>query len=185
MRNRLAQGVGSVVATGASLRADITVVEHDVDKRHRIVTGIAGLCRGNVGSRFAARDLIIMTGLASAVDLAMIHRHYRAPGTAGAMTEFAAIAAIDMASPLAGRVNAIVAIDTRLTADIAVIKHHLPRRGFMTDVAFTAGIEMVRSLADRDTAIMTTGANANHLGVIHSVKRQPGSDVMAGLTLAG
>lgn len=97
------------------------------------------------------------------------------------MTELATIRAIDVSRPFSGCIYPVVTGYTSLTADVAVIEIHLPGGGLMTGIALVGGGYMMDRLADRDIAVVTTGANTDHLGVIHPHRWHPNRCVMTSL----
>jgi len=90
-----------------------------------------------------------------------------------------------MTGPLAGGINAVMTANTGFAADGAMVEHNLPGCGFMANIAFAASVNVVWPLAGGDAAVMTTGANTNHLAVIHSIKGQPGIHIVASLAFTG
>ena len=71
-----------------------------------------------------------------------------------------------MAHPFSGSVHAVMAINTSLAAYRAVIELHLPSRCFVTNIAFTRGLNMIRALAFRNVTVMATGTNTDHLRMV-------------------
>ena len=73
------------------LRADITMIKHDIKEAYGIVASIAGLRGGYVRGRFTARGLIVMTRRTGSIDLRMVHGNNGFPRTASTMTKLTTI----------------------------------------------------------------------------------------------
>ena len=77
-------------------------------------------------------------------------------------------------------------IVTRLTTTECLIVIHGKRHPVLRTVTGIAGIrrrDMLKMLAGRDTAIMTTATQPQHLLVIYAYDRRPGRRCMTGLTI--
>ena len=115
----------------------------------------------------------VMTTRTSTQHLEVIHCHRRNPcGVVVAV--FANVGRTDMLETLAGRRHAIVTAATGFSGRGMIKARGQPGIGRVTVITLCRGCQVINILAHGDDAIMTTGAGAQHLDVIHGHRRFPG-----------
>ena len=125
----------------------------------------------------------IMTTLATADDLRMIHqRTHRHPGRIN-VAGLAQIGSIDVRRALANRQRTIVTGDTGLRHRGMTKDCHSPVRRRVTGIAGSSRWDMRGALTAGNHPVMTTLATTDNLCVIHQwTDGRPGREHMTGLT---
>ena len=128
---------------------------------------------------FARRDRTVVTGFASALGLIMVDRGYRRPRCC-TVTGLAHVCRRDMRGRFTGSGNMIVATDTRLAANGAVVKGDIPVQGVVAGIAGRSGLDMGGVFTAGNDTIVTTLTGAEGMIVIDTCRRCPGAWRMTG-----
>lgn len=176
---------GDAVVTGRTHALNLTMVDpicghRSPGNRTRIMTSRAIIARGNVEGAFTIGNDVIMAINARANDLTVIHRLSRQgePGLwSWLMTTLAKVTAIDMRIPLTTGTHAVMAGDAA-TDHLGVINGTASqgrpryRAGLVAGITLVAATDMCRRLSTGERTVVTAGAAAVNLSVIHRGRRQ-------------
>ena len=139
--------------------------------RTRLVARVTHIGGGGVVRTLATGERAIMTTDACRADgLRMIHpiRRYREPGRGGfVVTQLTGIGGRYMVAALAAGIDAIMATDAVIQEARVIDHRRFPLRGTVAVATILLGGNMGGDLAGGDNAVVTTGAGAVHLGMIH------------------
>ena len=141
------------------------------------------LSSSGVLASFALGDNSVMAGVAATCNRRMAHRYVGEAGRTS-VTAFADIGGLAVRDVLAGCRGAVVAGEA-IGGNPGVRKgRRQPGGGAVAAAAFRRRGDMGARLARRDTVVVTAGAGAQHLGVIHP-DRRPGCRHMAEIATVG
>ena len=145
------------------------------------VTNFASLSGGNVGGTLTNGNHSVVTRLASARDLRMIHsRIHRHPGQIH-MAGLTKISGGDVGSTLACRDRPVVTGNARFGYRCMTEARDCPFRVGMTHIAGGRSGNVGRALAAGNHAVVARFATANDLRMIHQrIHRRPSRKHMAG-----
>jgi len=142
---------------------------------------VAVVAAGDVCRVFAGRGNAVMTGAARAQYLGMID-HVRGRPNFGVVAIFANIRRLHVCQILASGIYAVMAADA-VTNNIQVIEGcRSPSNGGVTVVAGVATGDVRRVFADRNNAVVTRAARANHLRMVNGKYRREDVCVVAVFT---
>lgn len=116
-----------------------------------------------------------VTGNTGTDYLTMIHRERRCPTRREfIMTELTFVAGQNMPAGLAAGIHAIMTVNTTVNDGTMIHTSRCPGCGSMTNITLSRGHHMPRWFTGGNGTVMTAGANAQHLCVVHDKHRTPG-----------
>ncbi len=180
MIDGFARCIRAIVAT-AAICGDVVVVKIRRNPAKRGMTSIAIVATGYMRWRFANRYYIVVTGIAGANDLRVIHQLYWLPHCRD-VAIFANVGGLNVGQALAGRIRTVVA-STAAANNIGMVKIcRYPAVSGMAVVAVITARKVRRGFATGNDVVMAGNAGTNDLRMVHCNGRLPERRAMTILT---
>jgi hypothetical protein len=152
----LSRGLNPVMATD-TVSSDVDMVKVGWNPAGRRVTIVAGIAAGDMRRMFTSRDNAVVAGSAGTHYLGMVDRNHRFKADRR-MAIFTNVGCEDMQRAFAGRGNAVVA-GHAIANNTGVIEYcRLPCNDGVAVIAGIARRNVIKGLASRLQAIVTTHA---------------------------
>lgn len=170
---------------GRARSTDVAVIKTHPTPTRSTVTTVASRRGDDVIRRFTCRHSAVVTRCATAGHFGVIDSCHRTP-TAGCMTRFTTVAAVDMRTVFTDGRNPVVTAGTIIGHATVIEGAGIPATGFMAILTIVTTGDVIGAFAHCNHPVMAAKTVAQHIVVIDPFNRCPTSWGMTRLaTVAG